>query len=231
MTPRVEPPMEPPALRAPRAPPPFPGQPPARRRILSVGLVGAAGVLAGCRQESTASGGGAAGSVGPADLTFTSWWTDVNQPWGPAMEREVLPAFAKAYPTIKESHVTLPAHSPGLEKLQALIAAGTPPDVTFISPWSIPPLANAGALVVLDPLIRRDDAEFQSKDWVEEALATGRWAGKLYGVPTDINVTNIYHNRPLFDAVGVQYPTDAWTYAAYLDAAGRLTRGEGAGRV
>jgi multiple sugar transport system substrate-binding protein len=86
-------------------------------------------------------------------------------------------------------------------------------------------------LLDLGPYIRRDEAEFQSKDWFPEAFAVGTWAGKQYGIPTDINVSNIYYNQSLFDSAGVKYPTDAWTYSDYLAAAVRLARGEGANRV
>jgi multiple sugar transport system substrate-binding protein len=194
-------------------------------------------VLAAMAAATTAAcGGGQVGRVpaetlGPAELTFTSWWTDLTRPWGAAMEREVLPAFAKAHPAIKVTHATIESGDRRLEKLQALVAASTPPDVTFVSPWSIPPLAAQGAFTALDHLVRRDEAEFQSRDWFEEAIATGRWEGKLYGIPTDINVTNIYYNKALFDGAGVRYPTDAWTYADYLAAATRLTKGEDATRV
>jgi multiple sugar transport system substrate-binding protein len=47
--------------------------------------------------------------------------------------------------------------------------------------------------------------------------------GGYYGIPKDIGTLGLYYNKDLFDAAGVDYPTNDWTWDDLMDAAEKLT--------
>ena len=55
--------------------------------------------------------------------------------------------------------------------------------------------------------------------------------GKTYGIPARANAVMYLYNKNLFDAAGVPYPRDGWTWEEFLETAARLTSGEGDSKV
>ena len=49
------------------------------------------------------------------------------------------------------------------------------------------------------------------------------YEGKLYGLPKDMDTVGVWYNKTLFDARGVDYPADDWTWSDFKSAAARLT--------
>jgi multiple sugar transport system substrate-binding protein len=84
------------------------------------------------------------------------------------------------------------------------------------------PLAAKGALLNLDPMINAD-ASFDPKDFYPSLVETCRYQGKLFSLPRYTSVYVLFYNKDLFDAAGVKYPDDAWTWDDYLAAAKKLT--------
>jgi len=59
-----------------------------------------------------------------------------------------------------------------------------------------------------------------------------KYNGKTYGLPRDLSDVMLYYNKDLFDAAGVAYPNDNWTWDDLRDAAKKLTRDKnGSGTV
>ena len=52
----------------------------------------------------------------------------------------------------------------------------------------------------------------------------GKWDGKQYLLPKDFSPLAVYYNKKLFDAAGVAYPKDGWTWDEFLDTAQKLTK-------
>ena len=51
-----------------------------------------------------------------------------------------------------------------------------------------------------------------------------RFEGKYYYLPVRGSTFSLYYNKDLFDAAGLDYPTDEWKYEdEWLDAAKQLT--------
>lgn len=51
--------------------------------------------------------------------------------------------------------------------------------------------------------------------------------GKKYAIPKDIDTIAIWYNKALFDAAGVAYPTDDWTWEDLYQKAKQLTKADG----
>ena len=115
-------------------------------------------------------------------------------------------------------------------KLDTLFAAGDGtviPDVFFMSP--IQKYASSGLIENLDPFI--ETADMDTSDYWPGALESTSWNGSVYGFPRDSAIEVLYYDKDDFDAAGVAYPTDEWTWDDLRAAAEALTVKDDAGRI
>lgn len=177
------------------------------RKILAViGLTGAAAlVLAGCSATPAASSG-------PVTITYTNF---ISQGANEGNLAKIVNAFEKANPDITVKVTTLPYA--GYDTAQQTdIAAGSESDVFDIDGSSnYGPLQANGVLAELKGV--------DSKLYNKGLLDTYQTGGKQYGLPTSFSDVVLYYNKDLFDAAGVSYPTDKWTWADETAAAKKLT--------
>jgi multiple sugar transport system substrate-binding protein len=82
-------------------------------------------------------------------------------------------------------------------------------------------LASRGVLMALDDLAARDN--FDLGVFWPQAVEGSRYQGTLYGLPRDMSNVILYYNKDLFDAAGVAYPDQDWTWDDFLAAAQQLT--------
>jgi multiple sugar transport system substrate-binding protein len=108
-----------------------------------------------------------------------------------------------------------------MDKLQAMVAAGNPPDVMSIHGAYFMPLAAKGALLDLEPVV--SDPQFDLKDFYPGLVDQCRYEGKLFSLPRYTSVYVLFYNKDLFDAAGLKYPDGNWTWDDYLAAAKKLT--------
>jgi len=110
------------------------------------------------------------------------------------------------------------------EKLQALFAAGTPPDLFRTETAGMAFFASRNQTAALDPMIRRD--KYDLTDFFPAAWALWTWKEKHYGAPF-LGIRIGYFNRALAQQVGAKVPATwkdpAWTFDAFLDAAQKAT--------
>ena len=213
---------------------------PTRRHILLSAASAAA--LTAC-----ATGQQAAGDVAPKaqvkqGVTLQWMYWSTPGPWLEANQKEAA-EFEKKYASqgLKIDQQNVPSGQPFLDKLTALVAGGTPPDVAEIMPWDVPQFQTKKALMNLTPYIKRDKydlgdffaAGFDQYRWTADGKPGGTSGADLWGVPRDFPTRALVYNVDMFQANGVKLPAAAWNDAAWnpqahLDAALRLTkRGDG----
>lgn len=117
------------------------------------------------------------------------------------------------------------------DKLQTQIAAGTPPDCGISDYGRVVSYAKNGTLLKLTELI--NGSNFPLDKFIPGALAQYRWKagdfdsgnpnGDYYGLPGDAQSQIFAYNKTMFDAAGVSYPTDDWTWDDLRAAAIKLT--------
>ncbi|MFJ1707675.1 ABC transporter substrate-binding protein [Kitasatospora sp. NPDC088346] len=165
---------------------------------------------AGC-----SSGGGDGSASGPVELTYRIW--DANQQ--PAMQH-VVDAFHAANPSVKVT-VQLTASAEYWTKLQADATSGSAPDVF----WMNGPNAQLyEANGILMPLTDRLAAtKVNLSDYPQSLVSLYSYKGTQYGIPKDFDTVGLWYNKKLFDAAGVTYPDDTWTWQNLQDAAVKLT--------
>ncbi|MFL5803340.1 MAG: ABC transporter substrate-binding protein [Roseiflexaceae bacterium] len=95
----------------------------------------------------------------------------------------------------------------------------------FASPLSLAQ-SELTATLDLQPLIDADSS-FQLDDYPAALLTPYRQGGQLHGLPWGLNSRVLVYNKDLFEAAGLQPPAAGWTVDDFLNAAQRLTSGQG----
>src|SRR6266542_2649057 len=202
-----------------------------RRRLLG-GVTAAMGALAlaSCGGAGQGSAQSDTKSAAPVKLSFAahgdqSWqefWNKVvgrfNQSHGPKITAE----FFSSEPD-------------GFKKYVVLMASGGMWDVFRNEEKRMPEFANNKTLLDVTSLASKDK-ENKKDDFPESIWNEFFWDGKQYGFGHDLSPAVIFYNRALFKAKGIALPPTkwgdpAWTPAAFLEAAKKLTTGDGANKT
>ncbi|MEV0408817.1 sugar ABC transporter substrate-binding protein [Actinoallomurus sp. NPDC050550] len=174
-------------------------------------LAAVVGLLLGA---SAACGGGGSGG-GKVELTYRIW--DKNQQ--PAMQ-QIVERFQASHPNI---HVTvqLTASAEYWTKMQADATGGSAPDVFWMNGPHAQLYASNGVLLPLSDRLKRDGVDLVNYPTTLTSLYA--YHGTQYGIPKDFDTIGLWYNKKLFDAAGVKYPDDKWTWQNVADAARKLT--------
>ncbi len=107
------------------------------------------------------------------------------------------------------------------QKLMTLIGSGTAPDIIYINEWCYS-LAYRDVLMALDSFIEADE-DFDLSYYPESLLVPLRYEDQLYALPQEVSPYAIYYNKDMFEAAGLEMPTDDWTIDEFYEAAKALT--------
>jgi multiple sugar transport system substrate-binding protein len=144
--------------------------------------------------------------------------------WGSPQEAEawavVVKGFEASHPEIKVT-VEVADWDSYWEKLRVQMAGGTPPDVFAMDAPLYMDWQARGVLLNLQPYLDREPALLDGVYPV--TLEAYRTADGIYGLPRDFQTIVLYYNKDMFDAGGVAYPTEDWTYDDFRTAAKALT--------
>ena len=144
--------------------------------------------------------------------------------WGSPQEAEawavVVKGFEAAHPDIKVN-VEVADWDSYWQKLQVQVAGGTPPDVFAMDAPLYMDWQSRGVLLNLQPYLDREPGILDGVYPV--TLEAYKTADGIYGLPRDFQTIVLYYNKDMFDAGGVAYPTEAWTYDDFRTAAKALT--------
>lgn len=176
-----------------------------RKLMTFVGLAGVAAlVVTGCSATP-------AGPDAPVTITYTNF---ISNDGNEANLAKIVDAFEEANPNIKVKVTTLPYGDYGTA-LQTDLAAGTVSDAFDIEYANYASYQANGVLAPIE--VANPEAYRQS---LLEAYSTD---GTSYALPSSFSDVVLYYNADLFDAAGVDYPTNDWTWADEKAAAEKLT--------
>jgi len=163
----------------------------------------------------------------PEPVTIT-WAT-----WGGAIQaelyQEAIRQFHAKQDLVRVENINSPGMADHMQKVQTMIAGGTPPDVIMVGGENVPAFAAQGIYQPLDPFIEADP-DFDIHDYLPRTIEVMKYEGKIYSLPGGFNIGALYYNKALFDEAGLDYPTRDWTHDDLLEAAKKLTKREN-GRV
>jgi multiple sugar transport system substrate-binding protein len=148
-------------------------------------------------------------------------------------------AFEAKYPNIQLEHITTPTTDETTQKILAMFAANDPAEVLNLpATRDYKRVAVRKVLLDLDPLAKKDN--FDVNVFAPVARDLHLYCGKYYGYPMHLSFFVTFYNKKLFQAAGVKLPDDygkenRWKMGGaddgWLEAAQKLTRGEGAQRT
>lgn len=185
-------------------------------------------------------------SFGSVSLRWVSNWRDsVDRPirltilhWGEPAEdaivRRLVERFEKENPKVRITRIN--AGSGFDSKLKTMLAAGTPPDLFYLSPDNLPLMAEMGLLMPLDERLKEE--RNRNPAWLDDFYplimqayrydpATHRTGvGPQWGLPKDFTTAVFYVNLDLFEAAGIDVrtiQTNGWTWDEFAQAARKIT--------
>jgi len=136
--------------------------------------------------------------------------------------------FKEAHPDVNLK-VEVQVSRGWVDKYLAAMQAKSCADVLYCHWKRIPEFASKGGLVPLDELVRRDEYDLDA--FFSGAPDAYRYGGSLYAIPVLGSTQVMFYNKDLFDAAGLDYPTDDWTWDDFLAAARQLTIVDENGRL
>ena len=171
--------------------------------MTAVGIAGVAALtLSGCSAEPES---------GPVTITYTNF---ISNGGNEENLQAIVDAFEAENPNITVEVTTLPYGDYGTA-LQTALAAGTESDVFDIEYSNY---AQYQANGVLAPIEVANASAYKAS--LLEAYATD---GVQYALPSSFSDVVLYFNTELFDAAGLDYPTQDWTWADEKAAAEAIT--------
>lgn len=160
----------------------------------------------------------------------TITWAFWGSPEEAESHRAVAAVFEELHPEIKIDYWIQPwsDYHTAIVTQWATNDPAVVPDVAWTA-WPSPRYAVEGVLENLDPYI--EASGYDLSDYWPGLLQFGVYEGSQYGLPRDIDVAVLYYNKDMFDAAGVAYPTDEWTWDDLAAAVEALTVKDDAGNV
>ena len=146
--------------------------------------------------------------------------------WGDPAEinsqKAVVEGFTAANPNIKVD-VTVADWDAYWDKRQTGLAGGAAPDVFAMDGPLGPDYQSRDVLLDLTPYIEADGYDLgQLDDNAVKDFTTKD--GVVFGLPRDLNVIALYYNKDMFDAAGIAYPDDTWTWDKLVEVGKQLTK-------
>lgn len=156
-----------------------------------------------------------AGTVNAQDttLTFFSW-----DPEQLEVEQEAIAAFEAANPGVKVETMAMPPKD-YWPRLSALAASGDLPDVFMMSSGFVKEWAAAGNLADLTAVV----SDEQLANYYEGAASVGVIDGKRVAFPQNWVAPVLYYNIDMYEAAGIDPPSEDWTWDDFVAAAKALT--------
>lgn len=177
--------------------------------ILMILLVFSALFAAGTKEAATADK--------EIALEWWTWDTDMLE-----QNKEIMATFEAENPGVKIKN-TIVGTAEYWTKIRIQANQNKLPDVYTMSSGYLEEWAKAGLMYNLDEFIKNDNTfDIFYKPIFDTNKATNG-TGSYYAIPFALVTTVLYYNKDAFDAAGLSYPTNTWTWDEFRSAAKRLT--------
>jgi multiple sugar transport system substrate-binding protein len=155
------------------------------------------------------------GAVVMAQDTVTiQVWTGSSSDVENAFKEAQVAAFEEANPNVDVELLISPDYG---TQIRASFASGDYPEVFTVGQFDFPQWQADGLLASGQEAIVEQDDIYQG---LRDAFTVD---GELYCAPKDFSTLALFYNTDLFEAAGVEVPTEEWTWADFAAAAEALT--------
>lgn len=177
--------------------------------------------------EQTSSAGGDTDSdsnAGIQELSVTTWDNESSPQF-----QVIIDAYEENNPNVKIKIIDTSADEYNNSLGISLSAAQPDPDVIWVKDMgSMLQMADKEQLLPIDDFIARDNLDLSIYKGAAEQLM---YNGKSYALPYRNDWYVLFYNKDLFDAAGVEYPSNDMTWEEYYELAAKMTSGEGSNKV
>jgi multiple sugar transport system substrate-binding protein len=149
-----------------------------------------------------------------ASIVFSGWGDETEQ----KIYRDSIDRFKSVCSGVTVDYQPIPASFQ--DKLKAQMAGGTAPDVFYVDDQLMNAFASSGQLLALDDYMAQ--AGVSRDDFIPALLTIFTQDGKTYGLPKDWGTLGLVYLPEVFQAAGVDEPTDAWTWDDLRAAAKKI---------
>jgi multiple sugar transport system substrate-binding protein len=209
-----------------------------REMLKGLGVGMAAAVVASCTPEApkpTEAKPAATQPAAPATKAPAAEVVSIRfAGWGNAEELKLYDDIAKAHmeanPKIKIETMGMPSNDYA-QKIFTWIASGDPPENLRTGTQYFPTLHADGALLDLTAYFKAAPALMDKNLYFTDLYSIYTVDGKMYGTVLGPNVVAGFYNVDLFQKAKIDPPNEYWTVEQYVDAAKKLTQGEGPTKV
>ncbi len=159
----------------------------------------------------------------PTTLTMTAWDISTTPYW-----QAVVDAYEAQNPDV---HVELLDISSAeyQDKVNIMLSGGDETDIITVK--DIPgysAMLTRNQIIPLEGYIEADKIDLSVYSGAAEELT---FEGSIYALPFRSDIWILYYNKDLFDAAGVDYPTNDMTWEEFDQVARQVTSGSGADKV
>ncbi len=138
------------------------------------------------------------------------------------VRRQAMMKFNATHPDIHVLFEGVPSAS-WPDKIAAMVAGGSAPDVINLAEANLPQYAERGALSPLDTFV----PQILHADLFDpQVLGLGRWDGKLYGVPIAVGIQGFGYNQSALQRLGMGEPPASWSYDDFARLCGEIHRAD-----
>ena len=110
------------------------------------------------------------------------------------------------------------------DKLITGLPAGSAPDIFSINALNVRDYAKNGYLLDITDLFESGHVDVTK--FPQHVIDIHTVNGTLWGIPKDFDSIAVFYNKDMFDAAGVAYPADDWTWDDFIETAKALTDAE-----
>lgn len=171
-------------------------------------------LLAGCSSNGPKEPNAPADNKGGKTVIKMTKWGE------PESEGEVVKAFNETHDDIELVLDAVPGDGYG-DRLTTSFSSGEGYDIFLSGEGDMYKWVSMGMVESLDPFIQAD-TEWKN-DMTQTSTDMGKIEGTQYYFMKDYGPLCLWYNRDMFDAAGVAYPTDDWTWDDLYAAAQKLT--------
>ncbi len=154
-------------------------------------------------------------------------WSGYEYPEFNRIRIEQTKRFEELHPEMSVRYNPISGGSNYTAKILSLAVGGILPDIFFVPVGSELDFARRGILLDLTPYIEKDKEYFgQIPSYLINFM---RYREGIYSMPGNLGVHCLFYNKKLFDAEGIPYPDENWTWNGFLEAAIKLTKRDSRG--
>jgi multiple sugar transport system substrate-binding protein len=110
--------------------------------------------------------------------------------------------------------------------LEAAAQGGEMPDVMWMHSNVSQMYMKNGLLLKLDDYIKNSDT-IDLNNYMSGVTDLYTYDGSTYAIPKDYDTIALWYNKTMFDAAGIAYPDETWTWDTLYDTAKKLTKSDG----